>query len=410
MQPIAAAQHHLPAKDPRLNLYGPILLLLAAILLLLSLSFSSSPSPSPSRSNPLPISSSPPPPSLAYLLSGSDGDASRLLRLLHAVYHPRNLYVLHLDLAASRDQRLRLARSVQSVPTFRRHGNVHVIGRPGRADPRGSSTIAVVLHGAALLLRISDGWSWFLNLHASDYPLVSQDDLLHVFSVLPEDLNFVQHTSNLTWRETHRLKPIIVDPGLHLSSKADVFYTSEKRQLPNAFRVFTGSASVILSRKFIEHCILGTDNLPRTLLMYYANTPSSHRNYFQTVLCNSPAFNRTIVNHHLHYEIWDTPPKRDPRMLNLKDYENMTQSGAAFATQIPKDDPVLKRIDEEVLNRAPGRITPGGWCLGIGDTDPCSVSGNSDIVRPSLRAVNLTKTIEVLLSDGKFLSNQCIWE
>lgn len=173
---------------------------------------------------------------------------------------------------------------------------------------------------------------------------------------------------------------------------------------------FAGSASVILSRKFIEHCILGTDNLPRTLLMYYANTPSSHRNYFQTVLCNSPAFNRTIVNHHLHYEIWDTPPKRDPRMLNLKNYENMTQSGAAFATQIPKDDPVLKRIDEEVLNRAPGRIAPGGWCLGIGDTDPCSVSGNSDIVRPSLRAVNLTKTIEVLLSDGKFLSNQCIWE
>ncbi|KAJ0967357.1 hypothetical protein J5N97_024274 [Dioscorea zingiberensis] len=410
MQPSAAAHHHPPAKDSRINFYGPILLFLAALLLFVSLSFSSSAPPAPPRSDPLPVSSSSPPPSLAYLLSGSEGDVSRLLRLLHAVYHPRNLYVLHLDLAAPQDQRVRLARSVQAVPAFHRHRNVHVVGRPGRADPRGSSALAAALHGAALLLRISDGWSWFLNLQASDYPLVPQDDLLHVFSFLPEDLNFVQHTSNLTWRETHRMKPIIVDPSLHLSLKEGVFYASQKRELPNAFRLFTGSASVILSRKFVEYCILGTDNLPRTLLMYHANTPSSHMNYFQTVLCNSPAFNKTIVNHHLHYEIWDTPLRRDPKALNLKDFENMTESGAAFATRIPKDDAVLNRIDREVLNRAPGQITPGGWCLGASDTDACSVWGNSDILRPGPRAMKLTKVIEDLLSDGNFQTYQCIWE
>ena len=39
-----------------------------------------------------------------------------------------------------------------------------------------------------------------------------------------------------------RLKPIIVDPGLYLSEKTGMFYASQKRGLPNAFRLFTGVA------------------------------------------------------------------------------------------------------------------------------------------------------------------------
>lgn len=37
-----------------------------------------------------------------------------------------------------------------------------------------------------------------------------------------------------------RLKRIIVDPGLYLSEKNPMFYVSQKRQLPNAFRLFSG--------------------------------------------------------------------------------------------------------------------------------------------------------------------------
>jgi hypothetical protein len=41
---------------------------------------------------------------------------------------------------------------------------------------------------------------------------------------------------------SRRLKPIIVDPGLYLSEKTGMFYASQKRDLPNAFRLFTGVA------------------------------------------------------------------------------------------------------------------------------------------------------------------------
>ncbi|XP_065001859.1 beta-glucuronosyltransferase GlcAT14A-like [Musa acuminata AAA Group] len=405
-------------KESR-NLYCVLVTSLVSLFLILSFSSPSASSPSSSAASHVRsasatatalLSSSPPPPSLAYLLTGSAGDGDRLLRLLHAVYHPRNLYLLHLDGAAPKDERERLALAAWNVPAFRSARNVHVVGKPDFANPRGSSALSATLHGAAILLRIGANWDWFVTLDASEYPIVTQDDLLHVFSFLPRDLNFVQHSSYIGWRESRQLRPIIVDPGLYLSSRTDIFYATQKRELPNAYKLFTGSASVILSRKFIEYCILGTDNLPRTLMMYYANTLSSHTNYFQTVLCNSPGFNRTIVNHHLHYMIWDASPKKEPRLLTMDDLKNMTITGAAFGTRFSKNDPVLDHIDKETLSRGPGRIVPGGWCLGGSRGDPCAVWGNPDVLIPGPGAARLAKIIADLLSDGKLRSQQCIWK
>lgn len=39
---------------------------------------------------------------------------------------------------------------------------------------------------------------------------------------------------------SHRAKPIIIDPGLYMSKKADVFWVSQKRSMPTAFKLFTG--------------------------------------------------------------------------------------------------------------------------------------------------------------------------
>ena len=37
-----------------------------------------------------------------------------------------------------------------------------------------------------------------------------------------------------------RAKPIIIDPGLYSLNKSDVFWVSEKRSVPTAYRLFTG--------------------------------------------------------------------------------------------------------------------------------------------------------------------------
>lgn len=43
-----------------------------------------------------------------------------------------------------------------------------------------------------------------------------------------------------------QIRPIIVDPGLYLSSRNDIFYATQKRDIPNAYKLFTGKGALFL--------------------------------------------------------------------------------------------------------------------------------------------------------------------
>lgn len=175
----------------------------------------------------------------AYLISASTGDASRAARLLAALYHPANSYLVHLDREAPAEEHRRLAELVSGSGrgVYARAGNVWVVGRPNLVTYRGPTMLTTTLHAVAVLLRLRRRWDWFINLSASDYPLVTQDgtvilcfllmlaarisemimlacwsstessdsefgfaDLMEAFAGLPRDLNFIQHTSHLGWK------------------------------------------------------------------------------------------------------------------------------------------------------------------------------------------------------------------
>ncbi|KAK6122330.1 hypothetical protein DH2020_043950 [Rehmannia glutinosa] len=436
------------------------------------------------------------PPSFAYYISGSRGDGERLFRLLLAVYHPRNRYLLHISADGSDEERLRLGAAVKSMPAVRAFGNVDVIGKPDPNTYMGSTNIAAILRAAAILLKVDGGWDWFITLSAMDYPLITQDgmlwitcfsisefsvylwmelfvacggcympfsishssnllkqsieygtkgvsywkrtsfevvlrfskhvllvgcriwekelckerfDLSHVFSSIRRDLNFIDHTSDLGWKEGQRIQPIVVDPGIYLARRTQIFHATEKRPMPDAFTVFTGSPWVVLSRSFLEFCIFGWDNLPRTLLMYSTNVVLSQEVYFHSVICNSPEFRNTTVNADLRYFVWDDPPKMEPHFLNTSDYGEMVKSGAAFARQFEKDGPVLDMIDRNILMRGRNRATPGAWCTGRKRwfVDPCSQWGDVNVVKPGPQAKKFGASIDKLLDDLNSQSNTC---
>lgn len=117
------------------------------------------------------------PPSFSYYISGTGGDADRIFRLLLAVYHPRNRYLLHIGTEGSVDERKRLAELVKSVPVIRAFDNVHLIQNPDPTTEMGASNIAAILHAAAILLKNGGDWDWFITLSASDYPLLTQDGM-----------------------------------------------------------------------------------------------------------------------------------------------------------------------------------------------------------------------------------------
>lgn len=130
-------------------------------------------------------------PRLAYLITGTKDDGARAKRLLQAVYHPRNYYLIHLDLEAPESERLELARYVKSEGVAREFGNVMVIGDADLVTSKGPTMIASTLHAIAVLLKRAEDWDWFINLSASDYPLLPQDGWFVVFP-LCEPMNFTE--------------------------------------------------------------------------------------------------------------------------------------------------------------------------------------------------------------------------
>lgn len=349
----------------------------------------------------------PPPPTLprfAYLISGSKGDLEKLWRTLLALYHPLNQYVVHLDLESPVKDRLKLRNRVENNTIFGEIGNVHVIKKANMVTYRGPTMVANTLHACAILLKKSKDWDWFINLSASDYPLITQDDLISTFTDLDRNLNFIEHTSNLGWKEASRAMPLIVDPGLYASKKQNIFKVTPRRTLPTAFKLFAGSAWTILSRPFVEYVIMGWENLPRILLMYYTNFVSSPEGYFQTVICNVDEFKHTVINHDMHYIAWDNPPKQHPHVLSINDTSNMIQSDAPFARKFKENDLVLDTIDKKLLHRENGSFTPGGWCSG----ELCSKVGNTNEIKPGPGAERLRRLIGKLLFSDNFRKRQCV--
>ncbi|KAK4400017.1 Beta-glucuronosyltransferase GlcAT14A [Sesamum angolense] len=138
-----------------------------------------------------------------------------IIRLLLAVYHPRNRYLLHISADGADEERLRLGALVKSVPAIRAFGNVDVIGKPDPNTYMGSTNLAAILRAAAVLLKVDRKWDWFVTLSALDYPLITQDG--------------------------SKNSAIVVDPGTYLARRTQIFHATEKRPMPDAFRVFAGS-------------------------------------------------------------------------------------------------------------------------------------------------------------------------
>ncbi|KAM3405616.1 hypothetical protein ACQJBY_008240 [Aegilops geniculata] len=351
--------------------------------------------PYPSSATQLPSLASPP--CFAYLVSGSAGEAGRLRRCLLALYHPRNHYILHLDAEAPVSERTELAAFVAEHPVLAAVGNVRELQKPNH---QGSITmVTTTLHAAANFLHGPGAdWDWFINLSASDYPLVTQDDLMDVFSRLPRDLNFIDHTSDTGRKASSRAMAGVFDAGPWTND-------TEKQELPTAFTLFKGSAWTVLSRPLVEYLIRGWKNVPRDLLVSYANLVSSRETYFHTMACNAEEFRNTTVNHDMH---WGDSPGHQPELINSSHWDGMLGSDAPFACKFGQDDPVLDRIDAELLSRQPGMLAPGSWSIGdTGGDGSFWIVRDATPLRPGPGAARLQRLVTSLLSEENFRPKQC---
>ncbi|KAG0499349.1 hypothetical protein HPP92_004040 [Vanilla planifolia] len=187
----------------------------------------------------------PPPPGadvprLAYLISGSKSDLDSLWRLLLAIYHPRNIYILHLDRSSPPADKVELAARLLTTPL--RHGRKrphHHQGQHNHLQRSNNGGQPLFTPAPFFSRRAKTGIGSSTSAH--QIILLTQDDLLFAFSKVPRNLNFMEHTGKLGWKEEQRAKPMIVDPGLYKTTKSDVFWALPRENCPVLFKLFTGS-------------------------------------------------------------------------------------------------------------------------------------------------------------------------
>uniref|UniRef100_A0A1S3ZWN6 Beta-glucuronosyltransferase GlcAT14B-like n=1 Tax=Nicotiana tabacum TaxID=4097 RepID=A0A1S3ZWN6_TOBAC len=170
----------------------------------------------------------------------------------------------------------------------------------------------------------------------------------------------------------------------------------------------SGSQHVILNRKFVEYAIQGWENLPRLLLLYFSNTRSSHKGYFQTLACNTKESSDAVINSNLRFVNSDNTA-RDPSIFRASNSDRILRRDVAFVGNISADSPLLDMIDAHILNRGRGMVSPGGWCLGSSNwfSDPCGEWGDPSVLRPGLAAKGLEKLILKSIKDMSIGSSRC---
>lgn len=85
-----------------------------------------------------------------------------------------------MDYDATEAEHRDIAEFVAGDPVFGEVGNVWIVGKPNLVTYRGPTMLATTIHALALLLRTCR-WDWFINLSASDYPLITQDGMVSAF-------------------------------------------------------------------------------------------------------------------------------------------------------------------------------------------------------------------------------------
>lgn len=264
--------------------------------------------------------------SIAYCIMAHQRP-SQFLRLLKAIYHPDNHYMLHVDLNETmKDMAEQLARD---------NHNIHVL--PSRRGVWGSwSLVQIELDAIRELLRIGANWTHYIPLSGQDFPLVSQR-VLHDVLYQNVDASFVRHEVQQPIEYELRngmIYGVTVGKVQALAVREKHFAT-----LFPGMALYGGSQWKVLSRA--AAVFADSSDQSRELQAYMSGTFIPDETFFQTLLGNHASmFN--LVNEHkwaVAMQSYDGAAHlKSPRILTMEDVVTIMTGPSWFA----------RKFDEEV--------------------------------------------------------------
>lgn len=263
----------------------------------------------------------------------------QLARLLHAISHPDNHYLIHVDKKAGRRVYREFVAAVGSAPDITFMPRRSVIWA-------GFSMVAVELDAIKHALTALGDWDFIINLSGQDFPLKSQTEMRQTLAS-QSDSNFI-HVKAYLDREycLNRIRFWTVE------TPRGLWRTRTQRRQPSWFVPYGGASWFILSRGFCEYLV--SSSQARRLRRFYRFTAHPDEAFFQTVLMNS-RFRDTLDLDYKRFILWDGAGAH-PETLTLADLPAMVSSEAFFAR---KFDP---NVDSEVIKRLEQRLRCRDGC------------------------------------------------
>lgn len=294
-------------------------------------------------------------PRLGYIIMSSQGRLHGLVSLLTAIYHPSNAYAVHIDSKTPEKEDEILEREVKTKTP----ANVIWL-RSAAVTWGGVSMLLVTLRGLATLRKeLGDHWDFYINLSASDMPLLPQESIAHALAEMPAKASFMSGAPYVEpdqGSDIHRSTRIVVDTSLSLGK--DLKYTLEwpegNREEPTIFVPYKGEGWFLLSR---ELAALATDSAaywPTLLLSYFTNWFASDESYMQTLACTDSGRDAsTAFSDHFRHILWSGASRGHPDILRgPKALEAAFSSGAFFARKFTGDGIERRALIHHMPNSA----------------------------------------------------------
>eukprot|EP00752_Nemacystus_decipiens_P018205 g16334.t1 len=288
---------------------------------------------------------------LAFFIMSSGDDAAKLELLLPEIYHKDNVYLVHVDAKAPQDQTDNIRKLVEANFPARdgRPPNGRMLEPAGIISWGGFSITLACLYGIAAALLWDDKWDYFINLSASDFPVMTQDEMkLFLGGHADSGVSFMEGALMTGFEK--RWQGYTEDQGVqrHAGDHTEVAMKMLgwiDRPYPQRFRLYKGEFWGIFHRSFCEYTSWSPDNVARTLAAYFTGYRISDESYFQTLACHDEGKTFPIHGDNFRFASWNEHHKDSqgrkvdangdilihPEPLAMVSVEKIKTSGAIFA-------------------------------------------------------------------------------
>lgn len=309
---------------------------------------------------------------IAFFIQAYNRTIPLLPSLLDVLWHPKNVYAIHVDNRTDPASAQAVHRLVTSSKYQR---NIFVIPSQN-VTYMGISLVLNTLHAISFLLRQTVHWDYFINLSAADYPLVRSNHLRQILSdpfIIQNHLSFIQ-TVNASRQISQsayqsRLRHIFIDTAIYsgLRTRPQTrnhpcvygclhnIHTQPHPLLsdPIPMNIIKSEAWTILHRSAAQFAV--NSSLSRQLVAFFSNIHCPEEFFFSTLFINHAHFRHTIVHDAFRFVLWGNlsrkshPPAIDSG--NIPDIHTLlrTRGGLFIRKRLKPDSTIKSFIDEHLL-------------------------------------------------------------